>query len=714
MKPSSNHRQTAEEILDLIHPDPVKGSIFPAGSIISFDNHRAGPHGEDEAISNEQHERWHGSLSQHGVNGSKEWVKNHLNEGLYLQDNEKNRGRELNVEQVSLNRFADVKPNGRGKASQRIETNGLLIDFDDVPHERLSTFADALTKCGMPISFAVTSGDKGVHSPLLFSDLNLPPAAIDRYASAIYEVLNRELAEYGVDPMPLCGDAKYTCSVRIPGVTRIKTNRVQELLIGWQGRIETSALESWLDQKLPDWRTRTSWSIDADVANGNSKSAKRSFGNRASAYIKMVQFARESAWCYMQGYFWRWNGKTHFEQIDWKAENPEKDLWDVYAAEVGSRVKKSEFTDLVNCLQLEISQVPKHHPKLLNLKNGVLNLDSLVLNPSKAEHGFTYCIDIEFDHSLLTNPIESAAWNRILARHVLDAKDRVTLESFLGYSLTDDRSKHQTLVLHGPADTGKGTICNFMLRLLGPELTTKESIGSVLSDPAHGFNIIGKRVSISTEANIKLKNLEAFKALISFEEVSVHQFHKGRWKVEHGCKFIASSNKDGWIPNFREIEKRLRVVQFSNPVVGDEKDIALGEHLWADRKLIFHRLLAAYLIIKEKADIPVNPSTLRYLIDANENVNKIAPWVNDHEIAPGSHWVPLHYLHRAFVEETHSSIDLHEFGKRFKDAGSFEQDRNQAWISGSRTRVRGYLINKPMRDFQRPLDCPYGQDHDQA
>lgn len=326
----------------------------------------------------------------------------------------------------------------------------------------------------------------------------------------------------------------------------------------------------------------------------------------------------------------------------------------------------------------------------------------------------TYCIDIEFDPALLKNPIESAAWNRVLIKHVLEPNDRVTLETFLGYSLTDDRSKHQTLVLHGPADTGKGTICNFMLRLLGPELTTKESIGSVLSDPAHGFNIIGKRVSISTEANIKAKDIEAFKSLISFEEVSVHQFHKGRWKVAHGCKFIASSNKDGWLPNFREIEKRLRVIRFSNPVSGDEKDITLAEHLWADRKLIFHRLLSAYLSVKDKADIPLNASTKRYMADANENFNKVAPWVNDHEIAAGNHWVPLHYLHRAYTEETGSSIDLHEFGKRFKDAGSFTQDRQQAWISGARCRVRGYMINKPIKDFQWVSDCPYADDRKQS
>ncbi len=712
MEPLRN-RQSAEKILELIHPEPMKGSVFPAGVITSFDNNRTGPHGEDDAISNVEHERWHGCLGHHGVDGSKDWLKANLNCDIDVLHNKKNRGRQLNIEQVSLNQFHGVNAGSRGKAEQRIGVNGILPDFDNVPQERLPQFNEDLKNCGLPISFAFSSGDKGVHTPILFQDTHLGIVEVDLYARAIYEVLARDLPQYEIDPMPLSGDAKYTCSVRLPGVMRAKTNREQILLTDWQGRVKSSAIDSWLDSKLPDWRTRKTWKLDGDLKSGKSKSTSQRLGNRASAYRKMVQFAHDSGWRYMQGYFWRWNGATHFQQIDWNLEGPENALWSVYACEVGSRVKASEFKDLVQCVQREIGENPQHHPKLLNVKNGVLDLDTLQLGPSKIDYGFTYCIDIDFDPTLLRNPIESAAWNRILVRHVLDLKDRITLETFLGYALTDDRSKHQTLVLHGPADIGKGTICNFMLRLLGSELTTKESIGSVLEDPAHAFNIIGKRVSISTEANIKLKNLEAFKALISFEEVSVHQFHKARWKVAHGCKFIASSNKDGWIPNFREIEKRLRVIQFSNSVSGDEKDITLEDQLWNDRKLIFHRLLAAYLIVKQKADIPLNPSTQRYLIDANENVNKVAPWVNDHEIHPGKEWVPLHYLHRAFIEETNSTMDLHEFGKRFKEAGSFVQERDLAWISGARNRVRGYLINKPLKDYQQLSDCPYPHGKEQ-
>lgn len=297
------------------------------------------------------------------------------------------------------------------------------------------------------------------------------------------------------------------------------------------------------------------------------------------------------------------------------------------------------------------------------------------------------------------------AWNKILLHHVPAHEDRNLLEGFLGYSLTGETGIPQMLVFSGPRDTGKSVILNFIEKLLGPELIAKESIKQVIENPAHAVNIVGKQLSIAPEVQVSLRDLDALKRLIDFEGVAIHIMHKSRSTVPHNCKFICSTNNDGWIPNHDHIEKRLRVIAFENPVELSLQDNDLVNKLVSDSQIIVHRLLSQYLKFRGITRFPLNGSTTKYLRTAHENVNPIVEWVHDNDLGDGPYWHSIEHLYAVCVEDLKlTGMTKVEFAKKLKDAGITNEQRRRVFEKPDNyeRQIRGRMLNKKMMpDYDR-------------
>lgn len=384
-------------------------------------------------------------------------------------------------------------------------------------------------------------------------------------------------------------------------------------------------------------------------------------------------FAKRNGWRYQDSHFWKWNEPTHYSRLN--AEKTNQALWPVYnrACEIGEKDASFRvFDDRLRALRCDLGSLGDlgHHPSLINFANGVLDLDTLELRKSTREFAFNYVIGIDYV------PLETAdvgtpkAWIDILERHVPEPEDQDLLEAWLGYSLTDDRTKPQMLILHGPASTGKSTVLNFLQRLLGDELVAKESLRGVIGDPVLAGNLVGKRVTIATEAQISMSDLEAMKSLLSFEQMRIQVLYVKRETVTPTCKFVCSANEDGWLPDRPEIRKRIRVVRFDNPVSDKEQDGKLGERLWEERNAIVSRLIAAYLPFRRAASFDLNQTTIEYLRTAHENVNPVLPWIRDRGLVRGEHWYPVRFLFDLYVtDHGDRHMKLEVFSKKLKDAG---------------------------------------------
>jgi hypothetical protein len=444
---------------------------------------------------------------------------------------------------------------------------------------------------------------------------------------------------------------------------------------------------------------KTSEGDDAELTtlSRELREEKESVGNPLRSL--RLQIEREG-WIYRDNHFWRWNGHSHFSRLTWKEASYA--LLESYrrAREVGKKEPtEREFIDKLKFISLELgaqtNPIAPHHPDLVNFANGVLNLDTLEMLPSSKEYEFNYAIGSDFGGLPKDDEPRPDAWLRIIEHHVPCKEDRDLLEAWLGYALTDDRTKPQMLVLHGPGDTGKSTILAFLERIMGKELVAQESLRGVLHDPALAANLVGKRVTIATEAQICLKELEAMKALLSFERMAIHVYFVGKMTVTPACKFVCSANDEGWMPDKLEIRKRIRVVKFANPVPSDKQDPELGKKLWQERSQIIGRLIRAYLLYRSRSQFDLNGSTVDYLRGAHENINPIVSWASMRELKAGDTWYPVRFLLALYTEETgNRQMKLETFSRLLKEA-SFPivgERRRHEGPDGRQLRSRGVRL----------------------
>src|SRR2546421_704476 len=103
-------------------------------------------------------------------------------------------------------------------------------------------------------------------------------------------------------------------------------------------------------------------------------------------------------------------------------------------------------------------------PGKLNLKNGILELDTLSFWPHNSQVMHTTMLPIDYDENA-TCPI----FERFLAEILPDPDARETVHRLFGYTLERGNPFQKACMWYGPGGTGKTTLMNVLTEMLGPE-----------------------------------------------------------------------------------------------------------------------------------------------------------------------------------------------------------------------------------------------------
>ena len=125
----------------------------------------------------------------------------------------------------------------------------------------------------------------------------------------------------------------------------------------------------------------------------------------------------------------------------------------------------SEFLKLIHRTNL-VSNNWLNPSGLLNLRNGVLNLDTMMLLPHSKEYGFTYRLDYDYDPDALC-----PKFDRFMDEVTLDSKElsKVLME-FFGYCISNMECDHdKALILTGEGANGKSTLLDIISEVVGTE-----------------------------------------------------------------------------------------------------------------------------------------------------------------------------------------------------------------------------------------------------
>lgn len=193
-------------------------------------------------------------------------------------------------------------------------------------------------------------------------------------------------------------------------------------------------------------------------------------------------------------------------------------------------VENEVYRFLLKCRKFSI-RLPSMPEKLVNLANGVFDLDTGKLQRHSPSFGFTFGVEANFrDNQKMSETSE-----RYFLNLGIDEKGKENILAMIGFSICNYRKLQKAAFMYGPGGNGK-TICSkFIKRLLPPDMVA----GLNFSDLANSFapsNLENKMVSISTDEDTKKptsKGISVFKKIVGgdFLEVQKKTFSITRWKV---------------------------------------------------------------------------------------------------------------------------------------------------------------------------------------
>jgi P4 family phage/plasmid primase-like protien len=132
------------------------------------------------------------------------------------------------------------------------------------------------------------------------------------------------------------------------------------------------------------------------------------------------------------------------------------------------------------------------------VQNGVLNLETLTLEPFDPNQILTYKIEAKYD------PNAKATKFLKFLEECLKPEDIPTLQEYAGYCLLNSMPHHKIMWFYGVGRNGKTTFINTLTNLFGSENVS--GLGLEEFDGNHRFSMAvlhGKMINVSSEPNVK-------------------------------------------------------------------------------------------------------------------------------------------------------------------------------------------------------------------
>jgi len=212
-------------------------------------------------------------------------------------------------------------------------------------------------------------------------------------------------------------------------------------------------------------------------------------------------------------------------------------------------------------------------PHLLNVANGVLDLRSGQIVAHESSQRFTYALSVDYDVQA-----DTAAFTEFLQGAVGGGDEVVTwLQTWLGYCLTGNTNLEQLLYIHGPTRSGKGTLTETLLTLMGRTARSVDFTSFTAKREADTQNfdlapLKAARLVIASESNHGAElNAAKIKGITGGDEVTCAFKHRDVFTYRPQFKVVLVSNH----PLNVDVDDdaawtRVRVVEFPNGHAGSE------------------------------------------------------------------------------------------------------------------------------------------------
>ena len=340
---------------------------------------------------------------------------------------------------------------------------------------------------------------------------------------------------------------------------------------------------------------------------------------------------------------------------------------------------------------------------LLNLNNGVLNMDTRELIAHKPEYNFTTAVDVDYNPEAL----DASFFIKTLQQIFLNPDgtyDSGSIENVLqlgGYLIYPQTKINGLFIFYGEGSNGKSIIMDEVYQMFFDEkFISALSLNTLSKESAFARKLLmTSRVNFATEQKADVIESEEIKKITDGSNISIARKFKDEITFKPKTKILVACNK---LPRFKDTtygtKRRLFILKFKNQFMADKtlynqienpgkKRIFLAgnkdeivANLKKEKSAIFNLFLESLDILKKN----------NWIFKHNKNTEEVMEEYNE-ESDPTGQWIKDNFE----IDETETEIiDLPTIVREYNEWYMINNN-DQKYMSSSRA------ISKKIKDLFR-------------
>ncbi len=241
---------------------------------------------------------------------------------------------------------------------------------------------------------------------------------------------------------------------------------------------------------------------------------------------------------------------------------------------------------------------------VLNVQNGTLDLDTLILRDHSRDDMLTYLLPYEYDYYA-----ECPRFKQFISEVMVkedgktpDPDLALLLQELVGYSITQDTNQEAMVWLAGEGGNGKTVMITILSKLLGPLAVGMNFQTIGLAGNYDLADLPGKRIVFSTESERGGSMAEGYiKRIVSGETIRARPIYGTPFSFDSTAKIWWAMND---MPTVKDtsnaLHRRLKLIRFHRVFKDAEKDIHLIDKLSGELPGILNWALEGLLRLRRQ------------------------------------------------------------------------------------------------------------------
>jgi len=266
-----------------------------------------------------------------------------------------------------------------------------------------------------------------------------------------------------------------------------------------------------------------------------------------------------------------------------------------------------------------------NYPNLLNLKNGILDIQTGKVCDHSPEYLFRIQFPISYDRN--AGPVN---YMKFLMGSLEDVKNRTKAIEAFATLLIPNFKLEKMFINVGEGANGKSTYLETIENFIGGSNVSNVSIHELAKDKNLKAELDGMLANIHTDISRKeIPELGSVKALISGDSITVHKKHQQPFKLKNKAKLFFSCNQ---LPELGEdghaTFRRLYLIEWNKIFTDDgpnQTNLNLLKELTTEQELsgILNLLIKVAQRIKKNGKLSYDEKTPELRSKWGENANPI-------------------------------------------------------------------------------------------